>query len=314
MINYLYNDYNNFLEANPELKTDSYFSSYDFIRCIGFKDILLFKSGKSFCVFKNIGLNNICSYPDQGWYTWYDLGSYSATNYLSNLYDQISKWNYNDIGIQLSSDKIKLEVAQAIEPPKNSKIKINLISPCFLLNLIKTNGLKISFQEIASNLHLKEYKIINKKRNQCKRLGFTFKTISQIDGLNMIIDKFFSQHINRWGQKGIESQFENSEHKEFIHQVAKNSNSTRIFYLANKFEIGAIAICFLFKNKMYYAISSFNDKYGEYSPGLVLLSYLIEYCNNNNISEFDFGPGDFPYKRAWSNSLIERYNVELTII
>ena len=39
----------------------------------------------------------------------------------------------------------------------------------------------------------------------------------------------------------------------------------------------------------------------KYSPGRILLKKQIKWCFENNIDLFDFGPGEFEYKKQWAN-------------
>ena len=42
---------------------------------------------------------------------------------------------------------------------------------------------------------------------------------------------------------------------------------------------------------------TFSNKFNKFSPGKVLISYLIELSVNNRLAVFDFGLGDENYKK-----------------
>lgn len=54
--------------------------------------------------------------------------------------------------------------------------------------------------------------------------------------------------------------------------------------------------CFNYQNKILVYNSGFDPDFGEFSPGWVLLGYLLKWANENRISEFDFMRGNEDYK------------------
>ena len=67
-------------------------------------------------------------------------------------------------------------------------------------------------------------------------------------------------------------------------------------------ELVAANLGLIFKRRFYYYMPVlFSEKFNKYSPGKVLISYLIEWSINNKIDFFDFGLGDENYKKYWSN-------------
>lgn len=54
--------------------------------------------------------------------------------------------------------------------------------------------------------------------------------------------------------------------------------------------------CFNYKNKLLVYNSGFDPGFSEYSPGWVLLGNLLQWSNENKISEFDFMRGNEEYK------------------
>ena len=54
--------------------------------------------------------------------------------------------------------------------------------------------------------------------------------------------------------------------------------------------------CFNYKNKILVYNSGFDPQFSEYSPGWVLLGYLLRWANENQIAEFDFMRGNEEYK------------------
>jgi len=61
-------------------------------------------------------------------------------------------------------------------------------------------------------------------------------------------------------------------------------------------EKAAVYCCFDYKNRVYVYNSGFNIAFSSFSPGWVLLSYLIQHAILNKKSHFDFMRGDEAYK------------------
>jgi CelD/BcsL family acetyltransferase involved in cellulose biosynthesis len=48
----------------------------------------------------------------------------------------------------------------------------------------------------------------------------------------------------------------------------------------------------------------FIDEFNKFSPGKLLLNYLINTAIENKLKKFDFGYGEENYKKYWSNEII----------
>jgi CelD/BcsL family acetyltransferase involved in cellulose biosynthesis len=71
-----------------------------------------------------------------------------------------------------------------------------------------------------------------------------------------------------------------------------------------------IAACFnlIHKERFYYLIpATFSNEYNKYSPGKILISFLIKWSSINKIKIFDFGLGEESYKKYWSNNTTELF-------
>lgn len=70
------------------------------------------------------------------------------------------------------------------------------------------------------------------------------------------------------------------------------------------------AACFslIHKDRFYYLIPViFNNDYNKYSPGKILISFLINWSSSREIRTFDFGLGEENYKKYWSNDTMWLY-------
>lgn len=58
---------------------------------------------------------------------------------------------------------------------------------------------------------------------------------------------------------------------------------------------------FSYNNVYYWVRPSFNEDYSRYSPGLVILNFMIEYAVNEGFQEFDFLRGSEAFKLRFAN-------------
>jgi CelD/BcsL family acetyltransferase involved in cellulose biosynthesis len=67
----------------------------------------------------------------------------------------------------------------------------------------------------------------------------------------------------------------------------------------------AASLGIYYKNNFYYLVPViFLDYFNKFSPGKLLLDYLINEAIQNKLNKFDFGYGDENYKKYWSNENI----------
>lgn len=82
----------------------------------------------------------------------------------------------------------------------------------------------------------------------------------------------------------------------------RNKDLVKITTLKINGELVAANLGLILKRRFYYYMPVlFSEKFNKYSPGKVLISYLIEWSIINKIDFFDFGLGDENYKKYWSN-------------
>jgi CelD/BcsL family acetyltransferase involved in cellulose biosynthesis len=73
----------------------------------------------------------------------------------------------------------------------------------------------------------------------------------------------------------------------------------------------AAYLSFRFTNRIWCYNSAWDWEFRDFSPGWVLLAYLIQWANENGIDEFDFMRGDEPYKYKFGATDRHIYRVTL---
>jgi CelD/BcsL family acetyltransferase involved in cellulose biosynthesis len=88
-------------------------------------------------------------------------------------------------------------------------------------------------------------------------------------------------------------------------QVAFNNGWLNLAFFTLDGQKAAANMSFNFNNRLWLYNSGWDWEYRDYSPGWVLVAYLIKWANENGIEEFDFMRGDETYKYKFGG--IDRY-------
>jgi CelD/BcsL family acetyltransferase involved in cellulose biosynthesis len=69
----------------------------------------------------------------------------------------------------------------------------------------------------------------------------------------------------------------------------------------------AVQYNFVYQNRCHYYQSGFEQSWGRFGPGIVLMYYSIRNAIQQKMKEYDFLPGDEAYKFKWSNAVRQSY-------
>jgi CelD/BcsL family acetyltransferase involved in cellulose biosynthesis len=70
-------------------------------------------------------------------------------------------------------------------------------------------------------------------------------------------------------------------------------------------------LSFDYLNRLWVYNSGLDRRFMEYSPGWVLLGYLLQWANENGYAEFDFMRGDEEYKYRFG--AVDRFVMRVTL-
>jgi CelD/BcsL family acetyltransferase involved in cellulose biosynthesis len=151
-------------------------------------------------------------------------------------------------------------------------------------------------------------KSIRKNLNWLKNKGLEFSVCQKKEDINLYLEKLFSFHIKRWK----DSKYKKEKHREFLKTIAELFFNQNILYLsAVKFQQKIIAVClgYKYKNRLYYALPSFDIDFYKYSPGKYLLFNIIKQGFLEGVKEVDLLVGEDRYKYNWANKERNNYKV-----
>lgn len=119
------------------------------------------------------------------------------------------------------------------------------------------------------------------------------------------IDAFFRLHQKRWKSKGYGGVFAEERMSRFHLDIAKTLSQKGWLglFLLNLSENPVAALYgFKYRSKFYCYLSGLDPRYGRYSIGNLLLSFVIAHCIEEGLLEFDLLRGAEEYKDRWNTT------------
>ncbi len=116
------------------------------------------------------------------------------------------------------------------------------------------------------------------------------------------LTELFALHNGRWRKRGVSGAFADPKVQAFHREVAERFVARgwlRLHRLRLDGETRAAFYCFQLGARVYYYLSGFDDAFGKYSIGNVLMAHAIETAIGEGAREFDLLRGDETYKFNW---------------
>ena len=173
----------------------------------------------------------------------------------------------------------------------------------FLNNKINNeyNGIKLN-----NDFQIKKYELGNIKYqiNRLKKFGkLEFKIAKESKKKKKILDFIVQHKTKQYINTKVWNLFKQKFNKEFF--ILSNlimSKKSYITYLEINNEIIAAHSGYVYQNVCYYLFPVYNLEYQKYSPGKILLKYIIEDSKINTLSYFDLTIGSESYKKNFFNN------------
>jgi CelD/BcsL family acetyltransferase involved in cellulose biosynthesis len=118
------------------------------------------------------------------------------------------------------------------------------------------------------------------------------------DDLNCLHDET-QAFIEMMAQDPNKRAFLTAEMRQHLHntaQVAFENGWLQLAFFTLNGEKAAANMSFNYNDRLWLYNSGWEWKYRDFSPGWVLLAHMLQWANENAITEFDFMRGDEPYK------------------
>ena len=159
----------------------------------------------------------------------------------------------------------------------------------------------------------REYSEINRQIKKLQKFGKLTFTISKNKVQDdEFINKMIVQKRERFLSTKVWDSFKVKEHRNLylnLYNLKDKNIKSHCSALIYNNNIIATHIGITFKNKFYYLMPSFDKAYSKYSPGKILLMYLIKFCLENKFDEIDFTGGNEVYKQKISNKNFKIFKI-----
>jgi len=158
-----------------------------------------------------------------------------------------------------------------------------------------------------------KYSVVRRYRALKKEGELVFRVLSGSE-ICHYLPVLFEQHIARWSVEKTGSLFNDERNRKFYTELASRLSETNwgsFTVLECDGSPVGLHYGFVFNNKMIWYKPTFDVNYSKFSPGIVLIKYLIENAIENNLDEVDFTIGDEPFKGRFTTGV--RYNHNIVI-
>jgi CelD/BcsL family acetyltransferase involved in cellulose biosynthesis len=145
------------------------------------------------------------------------------------------------------------------------------------------------------------------------RGALTFRELGA-DEIELLLPRFFDQHVERWRETSSPSLFVEHAYREWYRLLARALLPRGwLSFSVVEFRGEPIAFHygFHFRGRTIWYKPSFDLEYAARSPGLILVRCLIEDALSRGSTELDFTIGNEPFKARFTNH--RRYNVNLRL-
>ena len=117
-----------------------------------------------------------------------------------------------------------------------------------------------------------------------------------------LLEAFFAQKRWRFQISGVHGVLFQPGYEEFYRDQALHNDQVHLSYLSLDGAIIATHVGYLYRDRFYYLMPSYDHNFAGYSPGRVLTYYLIRECFDRGVKVFDFCFGRDDYKYEWTDS------------
>ena len=203
-----------------------------------------------------------------------------------------------------------VRIPETIGPNKNPFVTI--LRPIYNLSSYSAT-LPSDWSTYLSTISPKIIKENARNKRKLSSLGnLQFILASTDDEANHILDSLFEQKQRRYISTGARNILADSSVRDFYRSFFQTNSSNfnvHISAIALDDSILAAHFGFIYDNCFYYLMPAFDSiHWSRYSPGRLLLEYLLFNSVSDSLHTFDFTTGAEQYKSTWCNTSCRLYS------
>jgi CelD/BcsL family acetyltransferase involved in cellulose biosynthesis len=146
---------------------------------------------------------------------------------------------------------------------------------------------------------------LRRRENYFARDGsFAVRHLTRGEDILPMLDRFFTQHIDRWAGTSSPSLFNKAENRDFYRRLTQALAGTSWLLFTSVERQGqpiALHYGFDYNGVITWYKPSFDPAVSAHSPGLAMLRQILDYAITLQRREVDFTWGDEPFKARFSN-------------
>ncbi len=134
----------------------------------------------------------------------------------------------------------------------------------------------------------------------------SYTRISHPEDLPGAMETFFQLHLRRWHARGMSTPLEDERLRDFHREmavIALERDWLGLYQLRVGDTVIATQYGFHFQNIFYDYQHAFHPDWGDYSPGRLLIAYIVAECIRLGRREYDFLEGEEAYKFSWTREV-----------
>ncbi len=137
---------------------------------------------------------------------------------------------------------------------------------------------------------------------QLKAVGSVAYETATCGNGQSFIDALFDLHQSRWALKGGKGLLDGSDLERFHRCAAENlwkRGLVRLHGLRHCGSLIAVVYAFVHRQRAYCYLGGFDPAFSRFSPGALVLAYVLEKAISEGVAVFDFLRGEESYKADW---------------
>ena len=214
--------------------------------------------------------------------------------------------------IELQEVPENSDTAKILRPISKEPFKFRekILNPCPYVLL--SSNFEDYFRSLGSNWRRNLRRWERRIRRDYK---MDFKICNDIETVKDAMKTVFDLHQKRWQSRKQPGAFSDQRFRDFhldvARSLAKRGWLTLNFLTLNDEPVAA-GYAFKYSQKLFCYLSGFDPQYSEYEVGNLRHVYLIKYCIENGLKEYDFLRGGESYKSLWNTFMRRNLEVRAT--
>jgi CelD/BcsL family acetyltransferase involved in cellulose biosynthesis len=139
-----------------------------------------------------------------------------------------------------------------------------------------------------------------------------FLRITEPEQIAPAVDNLIQFNREKWRERDGVSSFEDARYRSFFHDVsllAHERGWLRLYQLCLGDEVISTRCCFFYRGTYVDFQTAFNANYSVYAPGVLLMAHILKDAIQEGAREFDFLPGNYPWKLSWSTGIRQESHI-----